>query len=202
MDVISMRARRRFFQIGLAGLVICFAWLIQLTVLSLLPSRAVLCSFPMMITIVWGAVFGSSLQMPRADELRKVSLGQIVAMQALSGSLSGALVGAFFAALYASIIPVYPLCYPVVGWVAGYFCLRSFNQGSLLCVPLVLLLSVFAESVMAGQLAAIGRPNVLPHLVQVAVPEAIINAIISPFVFYPMRAWWEFSKAPSEVVRQ
>src|ERR1700677_1369994 len=127
ISIISVRARKRFFQIGLAGLVICFVWLLQLTVLSLLPLRAVLCSLPLMVTIVWGAVYGSPLQMPRADELRRVGLGQIVAMQAMSGSLSGALVGAFFAALYASILPVYPVCYPIVGWAAGYFCLRGFN---------------------------------------------------------------------------
>ena len=194
-----MRARKRFFQIGLAGLIICFVWLLQLTVLSLLPLRAVLCSLPLMVTIVWGAVFGSPLQMPRADELRRVGLGQIVAMQAMSGSLSGALVGAFFAALYASILPVYPVCYPIVGWAAGYFCLRGFNQGGMLCIPLVLLLSVFAEAIMAIQLHFIGRPDVLGQLVQIAVPEAIVNAIISPFVFYPMRGWFEFTKAPDQV---
>jgi rod shape-determining protein MreD len=137
--------------------------------------------------------------MPRADELRRVGLGQIVAMQAMSGSLSGALVGAFFAALYASILPVYPVCYPIVGWAAGYFCLRGFNQGAMLCIPLVLLLSVFAEAIMAIQLHFIGRPDVLGQLVQIAVPEAIVNAIISPFVFYPMRGWFEFTKAPDQV---
>ncbi len=54
-----------------------------------------------MVTIVWGAVFGSPWQMPRAEELRRVGLGQIISMQLLSGSLSGALAGAFFASLYA-----------------------------------------------------------------------------------------------------
>lgn len=202
MAVISMRARRRFWQIGLAALLICFAWLLQLTVLSLLPLRAILCSLPMMVTIVWGSVFGSPLQMPRADELRNVGVNQVIAMQALSGSLSGALVGAFFAALYASILPVYPICYPLVGWAAGYFCLRGFNQGALLCIPLVLLLTVFGETVMAVQLAiSPGRPDVFPHLVQIAVPEAIVNAIIAPFVFFPMRSWYEFTKTPTQVTR-
>lgn len=201
MAIVSMRARRRFWQIGLAGVILCFAWLTQLTVLSLLPLRAVLCSLPLMLTIVWGAVFGSPLQMPRAEELRRVPLGQIVTMQLLSGSLSGALVGAFFGALYSSIIPIYPLSFPIIGWVAGYFCLRNFNQGVLLCVPLVLLLSVFAESIMALQLHLINRPDVVSHLVQIAVPESIVNAILAPFVFIPMRGWYEFTKTPAQATR-
>jgi len=196
-----MRARRRFWQIGLAAVILCFAWLTQLTVLSLLPLRAVLCSLPLMVTIVWGAVFGSPLQMPRPEELRRVPLGQIITMQILSGSLSGALVGAFFGALYASILPTYPVCFPLIGWVSGYFCLRNFNQGVLLCLPLVLLLSVFAEAIMACQLALAGRPDVWPHLVQIAVPEAIVNALLAPFVFIPMRAWYEFTKSPTQATQ-
>lgn len=201
MAIVSMRARRRFWQIGLGAVILCLAWLTQLTVLSLLPLRAVLCSLPLMVTIVWGAVFGSPLQMPRSDELRRVPLGQIVTMQLLSGSVSGALVGAFFGALYSSIIPTFPVSFPIIGWVAGYFCLRNFNQGVLLCVPLVLLLSVFGESIMALQLHLMGRPDVLSHLVQIAVPESIVNAILAPFVFIPMRGWHEFTKTPEQVRR-
>ncbi|MGH9553003.1 MAG: rod shape-determining protein MreD, partial [Terriglobales bacterium] len=186
--------------IGLAALILCFAWLVQLTVLSLLPVRAVLCSLPMMVTIVWGLVFGSPLQLPKGAELRLATIGQVVAMQALSGSLSGALVGAFFGSLYASILPIYPICFPLIGWIAGYFCLRNFNQGGLLCVPLVLMLSVLAETINAGQLAIIGRPDVFPHLVQFAVPEAIVNALIAPFVFYPMRVWYLFTREQRKVV--
>jgi hypothetical protein len=131
---------------------------------------------------------------------------------------------------------VYPVCYPIAGWVAGYFCLRNFQQGALVCIPLVLLLTVFSETAMAIQLwlptlwydphkpAAVQnltqiavpaaaqtamalqvwlpklwgetpRPDVFHHLVQIAVPEGIVNAILSPFVFYPMRAWYEFTNA-------
>jgi rod shape-determining protein MreD len=183
--------------IGLAGLVLCFAWLLQLIVLSLIPVGTVLCSVPLMMTIVWGSVFGSPIHMPRAEELRHVSLGQVVAIQILSGSLSGALVGAFFGALYAALLPVFPFCYPLIGWIAGYFPLRSINQGILLIVPLVLLLTVLAESLMAGQLYILHRPDVFSHLAQVAIPEAIANALIAPFVFYPMRTWYEFTKAPA-----
>ena len=203
MAVVSMGAKRRIWLIGLAALVLCFAFFLQLIVLNLIHVEgAALCSVPLMVTIVWGAVFGSPLQLPRAEELRHVPLSQVVAIQILSGSLSGALVGAFFGALYGSSLPVFPYCYPIIGWMAGYFPLRSINQGILLIVPLVLLLSVLAETIMAGQLHLMGRPLVFSHLAQVAIPEAVANALISPFVFYPMRAWYEFIKAPARAAQQ
>lgn len=195
MAITSMRARKRFFEIGVAGFVLCFAWLMQLTVLSLLPLQAVVCSLPMVFTVVWGLAFGSPLQFPRLRELTHVRLGQIMTIQALSGSPSGALVGAFFGALYASVLPVYPVCYPLIGWIAGYFCLRHFNQGTFLCIPLVLLLSVLAETIMAAQLAIVHRPDVFAHLTQVAIPEAVANSLIAPFVYYPMRIWYQFTAA-------
>jgi len=201
MAIISMQARGKFWHFGLAAVVLVFAWLLQLTLLSIIPLRAVLCSVPMMVTIVWGAVFGSPLHMPRRDELHHVSLGQIVSIQALSGSVSGLLVGAFFGSLYASILPVYPVSFPIVGWIAGYFCLRNFNQGTLLCIPLVLLLSVLAESITAVQMMILHRPDVLPHLAQMAVTESIVNAMISPFVFYPLRVWYDLIQTPSQEIK-
>lgn len=199
MALISMRTRKRFWEISLAALILVFAWLVQLTVLSLLPFRGVMVSLPLMITIVWGLAFGSPLQLPRGEELRNATIGQVIAMQLLSGSLSGFLVGAFFGALYSSILPTYPICLPLIGWIAGYFSLRDFNQGTLLCLPLVVLFSVLGESTMALQLSAMGRPDVFPHLVQVALPEAIVNGLISPFVYYPMRVWYQFSRSQNRL---
>ena len=119
-------------------------------------------------------------------------------MQALSGSADGALVGAFFCRAHSSIIPIYPVSFPIIGWVAGYFCLRNFNQGVLLCVPLVLLPSVFAESIMAIRTSSIllGRPRrPLGHLVQIAVPGSDCQRHILPRLsFIPMRGWYEFTK--------
>jgi rod shape-determining protein MreD len=199
MALMSVRTRRRIGGIGITGLILCFAWMIQLTVLSALSLKDVLASLPLTFTIIWGSVFGSPLLAPRPNELRTSTLQQVIARQALSGSLSGALVGAFFGALYASVLPAYPICYPLIGWIAGYFCLQNFNQATFLCIPLVFLSSVFAESVMAVQLAIMGRPDVLQHLSQVAFPEAVLNSLMAPFVFFPMRAWYHFSKSRESV---
>jgi hypothetical protein len=38
----------------------------------------------------------------------------------------------------------------------------------------------------------IGRPEVLPRLAEIAFPEAILNSLIAPFIYFPMRAWFEF----------
>lgn len=190
----SVRSRRRFFEIGLTVVALVLAWLLQLTVLSVLTFNDVLASLPLTFTAVWGSVFGSPLPPLTPEDLRTKTFGQAVAHQALSGSLSGALVGATFAALYASVLPVYPLSYPLVGWMCGYFSLKNFNQATFLCLPLVLLSTVFGETVMALQLAAIARPDTLPHLASVVFPEALLNALMSPFIFFPMRGWAEFTR--------
>jgi rod shape-determining protein MreD len=114
--------------------------------------------------------------------------------QLLSGSPSGAIVGAFFAALASSVLPVYPVSYPLIGWIAGYFSLKNFNQAAFLCIPLVVLLSFLGEMLMACQLALIGRPEVFSQLVLVGFPEALLNALIAPVLFFPMRGWYEFSQ--------
>jgi len=187
------RTQKRLYEIGSTGLILCFAWLLQLTLLSVLSLKDVVASLPLTFTIIWGSIFGSPLQAPRPDELRLSTLGQVIARQALSGSLSGALVGAFFGALYASVLPIYPVCYPLIGWVTGYFCLQNFNQATFLCLPLVFLSTIFSESVMALQLHLMGRPEVLQNLAQVALPEAALNSLIAPFIFFPMRGWYHFA---------
>lgn len=194
MAIISIRSRTRIGVIGLSIVIVVIAWLMQLTVLSKLSLNDVLCSLPLTVTIIWGSVFGSSLRKPSADELRISPLSQVMLWQALGGSPSGALIGAFFAALYSTLLPVYPVCYPVIGWLAGYFTLRNFNQATLLCIPLVLLATVFAETLLALQLHWQGRPDVLPRLADIAFSEAILNALIAPFVYFPMRGWYEFFK--------
>lgn len=194
MALMSVRTQKRIGEIGITALVVCFAWLIQLTVFTQMTFNNVLANLPLTFTILWGSVFGSPLQAPRPNELRISTLGQVIARQALSGSLSGALVGAFFGALFASVIPAYPIAYPIIGWIAGYFTLQNFNQATFLCIPLVFLASIFAETITALQLAALGRPDVLQQLVNVAFPESILNALMAPFIFFPMREWYKFSK--------
>lgn len=194
MAIMSVRLRRRLWEVILTVTIMIIAYLIQLTVLTVITLNDVLASLPLTFTIVWGSAFGSPLKAVTPDELRLMSIGQVITRQALGGSVSGALVGAFFAALYSSVLPIYPIAYPIVGWMAGYFSLKNFNQATLLCIPLVLLATVFAETITALQLACVGRPEVLPQLAAIAFPEAVLNSLMSPFLFFPMRGWYEFAQ--------
>jgi rod shape-determining protein MreD len=189
-----MRSRRRAGEIAIAGIILWVVWIIQEAILSNLNFLQVLCNVPLAITIVWGATFGSPMEKPTADQLRISSVPEVLARQLLSGSISGAIVGGFFAALTCSVTPVFPVAYPIIGWISGYFSLKNFNQAAFLCIPLVLLLSIFAELIMTAQLALAGRPNVLPHFIIISFPEALLNALISPVLFFPMRGWYEFSQ--------
>ncbi|MBI4532665.1 MAG: rod shape-determining protein MreD [Candidatus Melainabacteria bacterium] len=193
MALLSMRARKKVFNIGLTAVVGSVAWLLQLTVLNNFSFEGAICNLPLTLTILWGSVFGSPLPPLRGDDLKVSTIGEVFLYQAASGSVSGALVGALLGAVYASVLPVYPLCFPIIGWLAGYFCLRNLNQETLVCIPLVLLASVAAESIMAFQLFLHGRPDVFPHLASIALPEAVLNALIAPFVYFPMRHWYDFS---------
>jgi rod shape-determining protein MreD len=193
MPVISIRTRQRIWEIAMSGLFAGFVWLLQLTVMSMLSLKTVLCSLPLTVTIVWGTVFGSTLVPMTPNELRHSTFAEVLIRQVLSGSLSGAIFGALMGALYASVLPTYPICYPLAGWIAGYFCLRNFNSGALLAIPIVLLLTIYAEFIMALQLYIIHRPQVLQHLAQFAVPEAILDCLIAPLVYLPMRSWYELA---------
>jgi rod shape-determining protein MreD len=202
---ISFSDKRKLTEIGLSIAVIYGAWILQLTVLSAIALKDVICSLPLTMTIVWGAVFGSRLPALTPSEMRESSLSDVILRQSVAGSISGALIGAAFAALYASVIPTYPLYLPIIGWISGYFCLKNFSNASFLIIPLVFLATILAETMMAGQLALLGLlwpdswhylvADVLKNLVQIAVPEASINAIIAPLVFFPLRGWYEFAKA-------
>jgi rod shape-determining protein MreD len=194
MGFLSIRGRRRLGEITIAGVILWVAWLFQLSILSKLTFSQVLCNLPLALTIVWGATFGSPMEKPTSDELRISSVGAILVRQLLSGSISGALVGGFFAALSCSILPIFPVSYPVIGWISGYFSLKNFNQAAFLCIPLVLLMTFLAEIIMAGQLAIIGRPGVIAQFVTISFPEALLNALIAPVLFFPMRGWFEFSQ--------
>lgn len=195
MHLMSIRARKRLGEIGFAGLIVVFAWLLQITVLTKLSLDSVLCSLPLAITITWGSVFGSPLRKPSPEELRLQPVDQAIMMQIAAGSVSGLIIGAIFASFYATVSPVYPFSYPLAGWLSGYFSLKSFNKATLLCIPLVLGGTVFAESISALQLHLVGRPEVLSRLAEIAFPEAILNSLIAPFIYFPMRTWYEFFTA-------
>lgn len=175
-------------------MIIATVWVLQLAVVSQLLLNGVQCSLPLTLTIVWGIVFGSPLQAPSRDEIRLSNLRTVVLRQVLSGSISGALVGACLGALFSSVLPVYPISYPIIGWMAGYFCLRNFNQALILCIPLVLIFTFLSEAMMALQLLIVGRPGVIDNFLRIVMTEAVQNALIAPFIFLPMRGWAEFAR--------
>lgn len=151
-----------------------------------------MCNLPLTFTIVWAAVFGSRAKPLGYDGLRQLSMKEVLLHQTLSGSLSGAFVGAFFAALYSSVLPIYPYSYPLIGWITGYFTLKNINHAELVCIPLVLFASVFAEFLTAGQLILLGRPYVFEHFLQLALPEAALNALVAPLIYVPISRWYQF----------
>jgi hypothetical protein len=63
-----------------------------------------------------------------------------------------------------------------------------------LVIPLVVILTFFAEALTALQLFILGRPLVIENFVEISVTEAVLNALIAPFVFLPMRGWYEFAR--------
>lgn len=191
---LDIKTRQRIGAIGSTAMIIATVWVLQLAVVSQLLLNGVQCSLPLTLTIVWGIVFGSPLQAPSRDEIRLSNLRTVVLRQVLSGSISGALVGACLGALYSSVLPVYPVSYPIIGWMAGYFCLRNFNQALILCIPLVLIFTFLSEAIMALQLLIVGRPGVIDNFLRIVMTEAVQNALIAPFIFLPMRGWAEFAR--------
>jgi len=192
MSFLSIQLRTRLGEILLAFTLIVFVWLLQTDLLNRISLTGLTCNVPLTFTIVWAAVFGSPLGRLTPENVRDMPLAQVAFYQALTGSLSGTLVGATFAALYGSVLPIYPISYPVIGWLTGYFNLQRLSQGALMAIPLVLFASVLAEFITAGQLTILGRVGVENHFMTIALPEAILNALIAPIIYIPMRRWYEF----------
>lgn len=201
MAIFSMRTRRKLGGYALTALVVTSVYIIQTTIMNHFPVQGVYCNLPLTLVIIWGSVFGSPLPDITPDELRVSTLGQIFVRQMMSGSFAGALAGGLVAALYGPIINIFALEYPLAGWFAGYFCLRNLNKQNLLCMPLVFVITLLAESVMAWQLYLTGRAGTIDHLMQIAIPEAILNTVIAPFIYFPMRRWYDFSQTKT-VVRE
>jgi rod shape-determining protein MreD len=192
MHLISIRTRTRLWEISLAAIVIYVIWLLQLNILTRLALKGLFCNLPLAFIIVWSSVFTSSLGRLSADDLRVRSLAQIALYQAMSGSISGALIGATFAVLYRSVTPVYLVSYALIGWISGYFPLKRVNNGAFFSIGLVFLGTVLAEFFTAVQLIILGRPEVFGRFVELAIPEAVLNALIAPFIFLPIKIWYDF----------
>jgi rod shape-determining protein MreD len=169
------------------------AWLLQITIVTYLPFCGAIANFPFVVAAVTGFVFGSPISNVTHEELRSRSTLIIFLHQLTRGSVAGMLAGAFAAALFNSILSVYPLSLPLVGWIAGYFCIRGLRQETLICIPMVLLATVLNEALNAWQFAASGYPQAYSELARIVMPEAVLNAIIAPFVYFPLRRWYEYS---------
>lgn len=195
MAMFSMRTRKKLANYGLTAIVCTGALVLQIGVLNNFPVHGVYCNLPLTLVIVFGTVFGSPLAPITPDELRTSTTGEIFFRQLLSGSVTGLLVGAFMSALYAPMIPVYPAYFPIAGWFAGYMCLRNINKQNLLSIPVVFVVTLIAETIMAWQLAIVGRAGVFDQLMQIAVPEASLNAVIAPFIYFPLRRWYDVGRS-------
>ncbi len=189
-----MRTRNKLWGYVLTGVLSMSAIIIQTKFLSGLPVHDVFVNLPLTLVIVWGIVFGSPLPPITPDVLRLSTFQEIFTWQMLSGSLVGLLVGTLMAALYAALLPVFPFNLPLIGWVSGYFCLRHVVKQNWLCIPLVFVLSLFGETLMAWQLAITGHTYVFEHLYHIALPEAVLNSVIAPFIYFPMRRWFDFAQ--------
>jgi rod shape-determining protein MreD len=194
MALLSMRTRKKAWDLSLAGLTAWLAWLLQANVLNNMGFQGTICNLPLTLIILWGFVFGSPLPALRSEEVKLSSTGEVFLRQLFSGSISGALIGGFIGAIYGSVLPMYPLAYPLIGWIAGYFTLPKMNQETLICIPIVLLGTVMAEMMIALQLQLSGFSGPFQHLAQIALPEALMDALIAPFVYFPMRRWYDWQQ--------
>ena len=201
MHLISIRTRNRIWDLSLAGIVIYIIWLLQFNILTRLALRGLFCNLPLTFVIVWSSIFSSSLNRLSADDIRVRSFGQIALYQAMAGSLSGALIGAVFAVLYGSVTPVYLVSYPLIGWIVGYFPLKSINHAAFYSIALVFLASILGEFFTASQLIILGRAEVFGRFVELAIPEAVLNALIAPFIFLPIKAWYDFGLEQEVIVK-
>lgn len=206
MAIVSMRSKRRVLEIAIAAFLCFLAFLMQVLALNYFGIHGSICNLPLTLTIVWGLVFGSSMRNLTAVQLRKRSFREIFAHQLASGSHSAFLVGWLFSWLFNSVMPVYPIYFPLIGWTAGYFCLRGLGQGNLLAIPMTFVLTIVAEALMSWQLYLVflffhqsAKPDemvqqfhiLFDHLNTFILPEALLNSIIAPFIYFPMRSWYD-----------
>lgn len=202
-----MRSKKRVLEMSLSILLCVIVFMMQMLVLNYFGIHGSICNLPLTLTIVWGLAFGSSLKNLTAVELRRRSFREIFSRQLAAGSHSGFLIGWLFSWLFAAIMPVYPIYFPIIGWAAGYFCLRSLGQGNLLAIPMTFILTIVAELLMCWELYAIyfvlhyhsAKPDemvaqfhaLFDHLNTFILPEALLNSIIAPFLYFPMRRWYD-----------
>jgi rod shape-determining protein MreD len=193
MQTIPSHVRKKLESFVIIVGLMLLAWLLQITLVTYFPFRGVIANLPLVVVAVTGFVFGSPVPAVTHEELRSHSVLIIFLRQFMRGSVAGLLTGAFAAALFGSMLSVYPVSLPLVGWISGYFCIRGLRQETLICMPMVLLATVLNEALNAWQFGATGYPDVYLLLSHIVMPEAVLNAIIAPFVYFPLRRWYDFS---------
>lgn len=193
MAILSIKSRKRFGDLVLVTLLCSGSLLLQMCILNHFAVHGVICNLPITVTIVFGLVYGSPLPHITPGELRIRSAQQIFLKQILAGSPIGLLVGLFFACLLQAIVPIFYYALPLAGWCAGYFSLRRLGPGNLLCVPLVLILTLLSEAITGWQLSLTGRPAVFNHLSEIALLEGFLNGIVAPFIYFPLRSWYDLA---------
>lgn len=172
----------------------------QMLALNYYAVNGGICNLPLTLVIVWGLVFGNKMPTMTATQLRKSKISEVFIRQLASGSHSAFLIGWAFSWIYffISLAPVYPVSFPLVGWAAGYFCLRSLGQGNLLAIPMTFILTIVAEAINCWLLYILGRPGVFAQLHIFILPEALLNAIIAPFIYFPLRRWYDMRAGEQE----
>ncbi len=185
--MLSMQIRKEVIAVSLTAAACFLVWFVQLLLLNKVTLWGAAGNLPLTLTIIWGLVFGSRVPEVSPAELRSKSTFNIFIHQSLRGSISGALVGAFCGTLYACLEPVFPLCFPLLGWIAGYFYLGKTSKETLLCIPFTLLGTILAETIMAWQLMLTNNAYTMERLFAIALPEATLNALFAPLLYLPLR---------------
>lgn len=52
--------------------------------------------------------------------------------------------------------------------------------------------TILGEFFTAMQLIMLGRAEVFARFAELAIPEAVLNALIAPFIFVPIKVWYDF----------
>ncbi len=190
MNVFSISTRQKLFLIFLMVSFAYVAWLIQLIFIVKLKLSHSIANLPLTIVIVTGLMANKKRLKYPPGQIAKLSLRELIKSQFKNGSLVGLGLGAFMASLEKSLTGSFPVSYIFVGYLSGYFSLRNFNWPVILIIPLVFMFSILSECIYAIQLFQI--PGVYNHLIRFAMVEASLNALIAPFVYYPINTLYEF----------
>lgn len=113
----------------------------------------------------------------------------VVALALLKGEKEGAICGFAFGLLQdifsTSLLGIHALVKTVIGFICGILKEKIFHEHLLFIIPVVTFISSFIQSIlMSLLLSAFGIEHSLTwSLKQIALPEALYNSLLSPFIF-------------------